>query len=103
MKKGIFLPLISIFVIACTAIIIIVSDYEAEKSITDREIHTVGYQYTVKEYKGKIAVFDYGAATPVEILDCPLSSLPADEANKLKAGINVSTQTELQQLIEAYD
>lgn len=103
MKKNIIFPLISIFTVACAAILIIGSDLQTETKITDREKHTVGYQFTVKEYNGKIAVFDYGTATPVEILDCPLSALPADEADKLKAGINISTETELQQLIEAYD
>ncbi len=103
MKKNITFPLILIFTVACAAILIIGSDLQTEKKITDREKLTVGYQFTVKEYNGKVAVFDYGTATPVEILDCPLSSLPADEASKLKAGINVATETELQQLIEAFD
>ena len=103
MKKNIILPLIALFTAACAAILIIGSDFHTEKNITDREKNTVGYQFTVKEFNGRVAVFDYGTATPVEILDCPLSSLPAEEADRLKAGINVSTQTELQQLIEAYD
>ena len=103
MNNQTLFSLIAVFIVACASILIIASEFSPPKNKTDREKVTVGYQYIVKEYNGKIAIFDYETAVPVEILDCPLSSLPADEAEKLKSGINVATEAELQQLIEAFD
>lgn len=103
MKKQIIILLISVFTFACAAILVIGNDFEISKKITGGESLTTGYQFTLKEYHGKVAVFDYGTAIPFEVLDCPLSSLPEEEAMKLKHGINVVSKSELQQLIEAYD
>ena len=102
MKKRVVITLTAIFTVATAAILIILPDAQNNNK-AGGETLTTGYLYTVKEYEGKVAVFDYGAASPAEILDCPLSSVPEEEAEKLKAGIDVATETELQQLIEAFD
>ena len=87
--------------LVCTAIIR--TDNKAEKNISDSEMSAVGYRYTVKEYNGNVAVFSFGSTYPIEVLECPLKSLPDDEAQRLSAGIDIETEEELQQLIEAYD
>ena len=74
-----------------------------QKNISDSENTAVGYKYTVKEYNGNIAVFSFGSTYPIEVLECPLKSLPDNEAQRLTAGIDIQTDDELQQLIEAYD
>ncbi len=74
-----------------------------EKNISDSENTAVGYKYTLKEFNGNVAVFSFGSTYPIEVLECPLKSLPDDEAQKLSAGIDIETEEELQQLIEAYD
>ena len=62
-----------------------------------------GCAYVVKEYNGMIAVFQNGSNLPDEILDCPLDSLPPEEVQRLKNGIPVFSEQELQKLIEAFD
>lgn len=79
------------------------ADNKSEKNISDSENSAVGYRYTVKEFNGNVAVFSFGSTYPIEVLECPLKSLPDDEAQKLTAGIDIETEEELQQLIEAYD
>lgn len=74
-----------------------------EKNISDSDKTAVGYKYTIKGFNGNVAVFSFGSTYPIEVLECPLKSLPDDEAQKLTAGINIKTDEELQQLIEAYD
>ncbi len=74
-----------------------------QKNISDSENTAVGYKYTVKEYNGNVAVFSFGSTYPIEVLECPLKSLPDNEAQRLTAGIDIQTDDELQQLIEAYD
>ena len=83
--------------------VILKSGNGEQKNISDSENTTVGYKYTVKEYNGNVAVFSFGSTYPIEVLECPLKSLPDDEAKKLSAGIDVESEEELQQLIEAYD
>lgn len=78
-------------------------DNKSEKNISGSENSAVGYRYTVKEFNGNVAVFSFGSTYPIEVLECPLKSLPDDEAQKLTAGIDIETEEELQQLIEAYD
>lgn len=103
MKRFIALNLAAISVFSLIAIFILGNDAYTEKEITDSDTVTIGYKYTVKEFNGKIAVFNYGAARPLEILECPLSSLPSTEKTLLSEGINVENDIQLQKLIEAYD
>ena len=99
--------LIIIFTLCLTAGVIfgamIKADNKSEKNISDSDNSAVGYRYTVKEFNGNVAVFSFGSTYPIEVLECPLKSLPDDEAQKLTAGIDIETEEELQQLIEAYD
>ena len=96
----IFALCLSIGVIGGT---IIKTENGGQKNISDSENTAVGYKYTVKEYNGNIAVFSFGSTYPIEVLECPLKSLPDNEAQRLTAGIDIQTDDELQQLIEAYD
>ena len=91
----IFALCLSIGVIGGT---IIKTENGGQKNISDSENTAVGYKYTVKEYNGNVAVFSFGST-----YECPLKSLPDNEAQRLTAGIDIQTDDELQQLIEAYD
>lgn len=99
--------LIVIFTLCLTAGVIcggmIKADNRNGKNISDSEFSAVGYKYTLKEFNGNVAVFSFGSTYPLEVLECPLKSLPTDEAQKISAGIDIETEEELQQLIEAYD
>lgn len=70
---------------------------------TDSETFAVGFKYTIREYNGKVAVFDYGQQKPKIILDSLTNSLPEEDAENIRRGINVRTDSELQYLIEAFD
>ncbi len=56
--------------------------------------------YVLGEYNGYIAVFC--GDEPSEVFECKLSSLPEEEAQKLREGIHAKNEEELQLLIEAY-
>lgn len=73
------------------------------KSNTEADNLTSSQIYIVKEYEGKVAVFQYGSNSPVRILDCTIKYLPPDAAEALATGIEVNSIEELQKIIEAYD
>ena len=103
MKKNIQTFLLFIIFSLCSiSLFLVLKETEKEKT-AGSEITTVGFEYTIKEYKGKIAVFNYGEDLPIEILDCPLRSLPETEADKIRMGINIENEINLQKIIEAYD
>ena len=61
-------------------------------------------QYTVKEYKDKIAVFKFGSDTPDRIIeDIYVRDLPTHDQDLLESGINASDDAELNRILEDYD
>lgn len=68
------------------------------KEITEN----VNYEYTVKDYKGRIAVYKYGKSLPLEIFDIYTNSLPKTDSLKIHKGINIEDEKELQKVIEDY-
>lgn len=59
-------------------------------------------QYTIKEYNGKIAVFENNNTFPENVYDTYISVLPESDQERLKNGITVNDKTELQRIIEDY-
>ena len=101
-RKYIF-AIVLLLALFFTSTVLLFSDNNRQKNISDSENSAIGYRYTVKEYNGNVAVFSFGSTYPIEVLECPIKSLPDDEAKKLTAGIDIKTEKELQQIIEAYD
>lgn len=61
-------------------------------------------QYTVKEYKDKIAVFKFGSDTPDRIIeDIYVRDLPTYDRELLKNGIDAANEAELNSILEDYD
>lgn len=59
--------------------------------------------YVIGEWNGKLAVFTMPRTdTPSKVYDVYLSSLPAEEQTRLKAGIPVYNEQKLQSLLEDY-
>ncbi len=58
--------------------------------------------YTLKGYKGKIAVFKSDSETPVKVTDTELSKLPKEDQESLIHGIEVKDRLELERLLEDY-
>ncbi len=103
MKKIKTLLLALIFCTASLSVIILGNAAQPKENKTGSEVFTTGFMFTVKAYEGKVAVFTYGESVPIEILDCPLSSLPEQQAELLEAGIDITGTDRLQQIIEAFD
>ena len=77
--------------------------YYNEHSDTNESCQNLSseYKYVLKEYNGKIAVFDVKGKI-CETFDVSLITLPASEQEKLKNGIQVKNESELNALREAY-
>ena len=58
--------------------------------------------YTLSEYNGQLALFQDGQTEPVARYEAYTSVLPPEDVSLLKAGIPVSTQAELQRLLEDF-
>ena len=59
-------------------------------------------QYTVKDYNGKIAVFENDSNYPQNVYDSYTSVLPETDQKRLREGIIVSNTADLQRIIEDY-
>lgn len=73
------------------------------KAEIDADNFTSSQIYIVKEFEGKIAVFQQGEELPIQILDCIIKDLPPDAVQALTTGIEAKGINELQRIIEAYD
>ena len=58
--------------------------------------------YTLRDYQGRIAVYEGENTQPIEVFDIFSNSLPEDEYLKVMAGVPANSESELQRLIEAY-
>lgn len=59
-------------------------------------------QYTIKEYNGKVAVFENNNTQPKSVYDSYISVLPEKDRKRLKYGITVDNEKDLQRIIEDY-
>lgn len=60
------------------------------------------YQYYLREYQGKLAVFLPEKETPEKVFDVYLSTLPSYDRGQLQLGIPISNYEELVKRIEDY-
>lgn len=59
-------------------------------------------KYTIKEFFGKVAVFEGNSESPVKITDTAVSSLPDYDKKQLKDGVCAYGEKELKRLLEDY-
>lgn len=104
MKLRLKYILICAITLVSMSAVALVSHDTSDYSLTAPSAEKSGdYIYTLGQYSGKVAVFEYGNAQPIEVLECPIDSLPDEDAKQLLVGISVKSDEELQHLIEAYD
>ncbi len=60
------------------------------------------YEYLLKDYRGRLAVFHRGAADPDLVFDVYIQSLPDYDRGQLKNGVSAKDYAELVNLIEDY-
>lgn len=58
--------------------------------------------YTIGQYEGQVAVFLAGQTRPDQVFDVYIASLPGEEQERLRQGIPVYDDRELQRLLEDY-
>ncbi|MCK9479393.1 MAG: hypothetical protein M0R40_07820 [Firmicutes bacterium] len=58
--------------------------------------------YTVKEYNGKIAVFEFGSTTPQRILDIDVSTLRQYDRLRFLNGVTLNSPYELSLMLEDF-
>lgn len=58
--------------------------------------------YTLGVWEGNLAVFEGDGEFPVQLYDVSIASLPTEEQQRLKTGITVQSNGELQALLEDY-
>ncbi|MBR2876346.1 MAG: BofC C-terminal domain-containing protein, partial [Clostridia bacterium] len=58
--------------------------------------------YTLKEYNGRVALFINDNKLPKETFEIRTNSLPTGDIEKLKIGIRVTSEKDLQKIIEDY-
>lgn len=96
---------ISVFALICafSALILTLSFVNTEPIKEEKmqnEAHTT--VYTVADYQGKIAVFKNSEKMPFEIYDSYVFSLPEEDRERLRSGIQTESESELQRIIEDY-
>ena len=94
-KILLIIPLLLLLLLACSKV--------DTKLKTDSELTSEPQIYIVKEFNGRVAVFQSENDSPVQILDCIIKDLPPDAVKALATGIEVNSINELQKIIEAYD
>ncbi len=59
--------------------------------------------YLLKDYQGKIALYNKDSKTPQKVYDVYLMNLPQLDQKKLQAGIPVLNEEHLEKLLEDFD
>lgn len=80
-----------------------IEDTTEETSEVSSAVDTKPTMYILKDYNGKIAVFEPSEDTPEQVLDVYVQNLPTMDQQMLKSGIEVDSEQELRNLIEDYD
>lgn len=101
--------------IAVTAVIVLASSVtsiifssKAENAVAAEVSRNVShtekpsYSYIIKEYNGKLAVFETGSDVPFRITELDISTLPISDQTILNNGIEVSDSKELSRILEDY-
>lgn len=73
-----------------------------EASLNTSQNERPSYSYIIKEYNGKLAVFESGSDTPFRITDLDISVLPEADRKALQNGIKAANRKELNRILEDY-
>lgn len=76
-----------------------VSNTKPESKAPPKIIETT---YILKNYNGKIAVYESSSEKPIKITDTDISKLPKEDQAQLKLGIKAKSKSELNRLLEDY-
>lgn len=93
--------------VTVSTVIVLTACALISEKITDIPINPVqttsqNTEYTLRDYRGRIAVYEGNKTEPIEVFDIFSNSLPEEEYLKVMAGVHAGSEKELQKLIEAY-
>ncbi len=77
-------------------------DVNIESVVQDSGEASEDEYFLIKNYKGKVAVFEGSSERPFFISDVSVNNLPKNDREILKDGIRASTKREINRLIEDY-
>ncbi|MBC8569452.1 hypothetical protein [Zongyangia hominis] len=70
--------------------------------VAESSVPVGDYQYVLKDYGGKLAVFEANSVTPDIVFNVYTKNLPEFDVKELKSGVYVRDSEELGRLIEDY-
>lgn len=73
-----------------------------QKSNTQNDSSIPDFEYVLKDFNGKVAVFRKDENVPEFIFDVYINNLPSNDQKQLSTGIFAKDDIELQQLIEDF-
>ena len=91
--------IIALSTIFCT-IMIMVSIYTSVPRNQPQPESKTAVEYTVRDYGGKVAVFETGSDSPLVVYEIYTHLLPENDIELLRQGIKVTTQEQLQTCLE---
>lgn len=91
--------IIALSTIFC-AIVIMVSIYTLFPKEQPQTATEIQVEYTVRDYGGKVAVFETDSETPLVVYEIYTHLLPENDIELLRRGIKVTTQEQLQTCLE---
>lgn len=105
LNKNRIFQLFFIFLVFVTALYLtltLILDNRAAASEQRQKSYTPGY--TVKEYEGRIAIFENGNEQPLRVLQSPfVRDLPTFDRQLLEEGVIAHNESELIDILEDYD
>lgn len=106
-KKIIYISFILIVIIFLSIFIVFKYKTESDKTIKKSINVEISepikeYKYILKEYQGKLAVFEIDKKDPEMVFDVLIDSLPEIDVIALKKGLKIKDENELNERIEDF-
>lgn len=101
MKNHLILATVLSVTALCAAAMLADSPTERRSAVTVPQT-TTSYLFILRDFEGKIALYENGKSSPSEIYEIYTDSLPAADATRLRTGIAAKNDAELLRLLEDY-
>jgi hypothetical protein len=105
LKKNIKSLLLScgLFILFIFILFGILSQFQPDTPADTQTESVLEYHYVLKEYQGKIAVYSTQDEQPKQIFDIYLNTLPDSDVQRLKEGIPIQSEEQLEEYIQDFD
>mgnify|MGYP004492632333 CR=1 FL=1 len=91
------------FVLLCVLVSVVaipIINHKSNASNNNAETPSNSLSYIIKDFNGNIAVFEDNSDTPFKVTEVCTNTLPKLDQERLKEGIVVNSQVELNTLLE---